>query len=84
VAAVHGRCLIFSCEHGGREVPEAYAGLFAAHQPLFDSHRGWHPGALQLARQVVGAFGAPLFASTATRLLIDLIRNIGTAGCIPR
>jgi predicted N-formylglutamate amidohydrolase len=77
VASLHGRCLIFSCEHGGREVPEVYAGLFAGHQTLLDSHRGWDPGALQLGRQMAGAFGAPLFASTTTRLLVDLNRTIG-------
>jgi predicted N-formylglutamate amidohydrolase len=74
---VHGRCLVFSCEHGGREVPEAYAGLFAGRQALLDSHRGWDPGALQLGQQMAGAFGAALFASTTTRLLIDLNRSIG-------
>jgi predicted N-formylglutamate amidohydrolase len=74
---VHRRCLIFSCEHGGREVPEAYAGLFAGHQALLDSHRGWDPGALQMGQQMAKAFGAPLFASTTTRLLINLNRTIG-------
>jgi predicted N-formylglutamate amidohydrolase len=72
-----GRRLIFSCEHGGREVPEPYAGLFAGHQALLESHRGWDPGALQMARQLAEAFGAPLFASTTTRLLVDLNRSIG-------
>lgn len=74
---MQGRSLIFSCEHGGREVPESYAGMFAGHQALLDSHRGWDPGALELARQMADAFGAPLFASTTTRLLIDLNRSIG-------
>ncbi|MGL6109120.1 MAG: N-formylglutamate amidohydrolase [Rubrivivax sp.] len=77
VTAVHGRCLVFSCEHGGREVPTAYAGLFAGHQALLDSHRGWDPGALQLGQQMAGAFAAPLYASTTTRLLIDLNRTVG-------
>jgi predicted N-formylglutamate amidohydrolase len=58
-------------------VPEAYAGLFTGHQALLDSHRGWDPGALPLGRQMASAFGAPLFASTTTRLLIDLNRSIG-------
>jgi predicted N-formylglutamate amidohydrolase len=58
-------------------VPEAYAGLFAGRQALLGSHRGWDPGALQLGQQMAGAFGAALFASTTTRLLIDLNRSIG-------
>jgi predicted N-formylglutamate amidohydrolase len=74
---VHGRCLVFTCEHGGRGVPEPYAGLFADHQALLDSHRGWDPGALQLGRQMADSFGAPLFASTTTRLLVDLNRSLG-------
>ena len=72
-----GPCLVVSCEHGGNEVPPAYAALFAGHAALLDSHRGWDPGALQLARQIAEAFGAPLYASTTTRLLIDLNRSPG-------
>ena len=72
-----GRCLIISCEHGGFEVPADYAAAFAGQQPLLLSHRGWDPGALQLARQMADAFGAPLYASTTTRLLIDLNRSMG-------
>lgn len=69
--------LIFSCEHGGHAVPPAYAPLFAGQAPLLHSHRGWDPGALPLARQMAQAFDAPLFASTTTRLLIDLNRSVG-------
>lgn len=72
-----GRCLVVSCEHGGRDVPPAYAALFTARAALLDSHRGWDPGALQLARQIADAFGAPLYAATTTRLLIDLNRSPG-------
>ena len=71
------RCLIISCEHGGFEVPADYAAVFAGQQPLLHSHRGWDPGALQLARQLADAFVAPLYASTTTRLLIDLNRSMG-------
>ena len=76
-AAVSRHCLIVSCEHGGREVPAAYAALFAGHEALLDSHRGWDRGALELAQRIADAFGAPLFASTTTRLLIDLNRSRG-------
>ncbi len=69
--------LIVSCEHGGREVPRAYAGLFTGLDGLLESHRGWDPGSLQLGRQLARAFSAPLHASTTTRLLIDLNRSIG-------
>ncbi|MGZ8274571.1 MAG: N-formylglutamate amidohydrolase [Burkholderiaceae bacterium] len=69
--------LVFTCEHGGREVPRSYAALFAGRKTLLDSHRGWDAGALELARQMADAFRAPLHASTTTRLLVDLNRSIG-------
>jgi len=74
---VEPRALIVSCEHGGREVPAAYAGLFEGHASLLDSHRGWDPGALLLARQMAKAFGADLVGSRTTRLLVDLNRSVG-------
>lgn len=69
--------LVVSCEHGGREVPRAYAALFSGREALLDSHRGWDAGALELARQMAEAFGVPLHAATTTRLLVDLNRSIG-------
>ena len=69
--------LIITCEHGGCEVPALYAPLFAGHEALLQTHRGWDPGALVLARQLAGALNAPLFFATTTRLLIDLNRSIG-------
>lgn len=69
--------LVISCEHGGCDVPAAHAARFVGHEALLHSHRGWDPGSLQLGRQLAEAFDAPLFASTTTRLLIDLNRSIG-------
>ena len=69
--------LIVTCEHGGHGVPRAYAALFAGHEATLDSHRGWDPGALPLARQLASALDAPLYASTTTRLLVDLNRSLG-------
>ncbi len=69
--------VIISCEHGGNEVPPAYAGLFAGHEPLLATHRGWDPGALELGKELAAALQAPFFSATTTRLLIDLNRSIG-------
>lgn len=69
--------LIITCEHGGNDVPAAYAPLFAGYEALLATHRGWDAGALALAQQLATAFDAPLFAATTTRLLIDLNRSIG-------
>lgn len=63
-------------------MPAAYAALFAsdAAQALLDSHRGWDPGSLVLAREMATALSAPLHASSTTRLLVDLNRSIGHPG----
>ena len=69
--------LVITCEHGGREVPQAYAALFSGRDALLDSHRGWDAGALELGRQMADAFGSPRHFATTTRLLVDLNRSIG-------
>jgi predicted N-formylglutamate amidohydrolase len=66
---------IVSCEHGGNRVPEPYRSLFAGQKTILDSHRGWDPGALPLARYISKALGASLHASRISRLLVDLNRS---------
>ena len=44
---------------------------------MLESHRGYDPGALVMARELAKAFQAPLVTSTVSRLLIDLNRSIG-------
>jgi len=73
----HHRSLVISCEHAGNEVPPDYAAHFEGFGPLLQSHRGWDPGAHELALQMGAAFGVPVYASTTTRLLVDLNRSIG-------
>jgi predicted N-formylglutamate amidohydrolase len=68
---------VITCEHGGNRIPTPYRDLFHAHQPLLDSHRGYDPGALIMARALATAFAAPLVASTVSRLLVDLNRSVG-------
>jgi predicted N-formylglutamate amidohydrolase len=67
--------LLFTCEHGGNRIPRRWAALFKNHRALLDSHRGWDPGALTLARALSKSTGAPLVASTTSRLLVDLNRS---------
>jgi predicted N-formylglutamate amidohydrolase len=69
--------VLITCEHGGNKVPADYADLFAGHKSLLESHRGWDPGALELAQEMAAALRAPLFVATTTRLLVDLNRSIG-------
>src|SRR5690606_8197515 len=71
------RQLLITCEHGGNRVPAPYQQRFAAHRKLLESHRGYDRGALELARDFAAALDAPLFASTTTRLLVELNRSLG-------
>lgn len=66
--------LLFSCEHGGNDIPAEFRSLFRD-SAVLKSHRGWDPGALQLARQLAAHFDAPLHQATVSRLLVELNRS---------
>ena len=68
--------LVLACEHASRRVPLRYRKLFRRGEALLDSHRGWDPGALELARHLARQFDAPLFRGVVTRLLVDLNRSL--------
>jgi predicted N-formylglutamate amidohydrolase len=68
---------LITCEHGGNRVPAPYRGLFDGRRALLESHRGYDPGALLMAKELAAAFAAPLVMSTVSRLLVDLNRSIG-------
>jgi predicted N-formylglutamate amidohydrolase len=72
-----GDALLVTCEHGGNRVPASCASRFRGARRLLDSHRGWDPGALQLARQISRRLRAPLVAATISRLVVDLNRSPG-------
>jgi predicted N-formylglutamate amidohydrolase len=71
--------LVLSCEHGGARVPRTYQRLFDSKggRDALRGHRGCDIGALRLARSLEGSHRVPLFASTVTRLLVDLNRSLG-------
>lgn len=69
--------LLITCEHGGNRVPARYRPLFRNHRAILESHRGYDPGALALARDFAAAFGAELVYSTTSRLLVELNRSPG-------
>src|SRR5271169_5618806 len=68
---------LITCEHGGNRIPALYRSLFRGRQALLESHRGYDPGALVMARSLSRALNAPLVTSTISRLLVDLNRSIG-------
>ena len=69
--------LLVTCEHGGNRVPAAYTCFFRGASGVLETHRGYDPGALELARRFARHFHAQLAFSTTTRLLVDLNRSIG-------
>ena len=72
-----GDFFLVTCEHGGNRIPAPWQPLFRGRRALLESHRGYDPGALVMARALAAAFGAPLVTSTVSRLLVDLNRSIG-------
>ena len=73
----HVDTFIITCEHGGNRVPAPYRRMFRGQRELLDSHYGYDPGSLVMAKALASAFAAPLVASTVSRLLVDLNRSIG-------
>jgi predicted N-formylglutamate amidohydrolase len=67
--------VLVTCEHAGNRVPEAYRSLFQGRGELLESHRGWDPGSLPLARHLARVCDAPLRFTTVTRLLVDPNRS---------
>jgi predicted N-formylglutamate amidohydrolase len=68
---------LITCEHGGNRIPPHYRPLFAGFEALLQTHHGYDPGALAMARELAKALAAPLFVSTTSRLMVDLNRSIG-------
>ena len=52
--------LLITCEHGGNRIPARYRPLFRRHRAALESHRGYDPGALAVARDIAAAFDAEL------------------------
>jgi predicted N-formylglutamate amidohydrolase len=69
--------LLITCEHGGNDIPVQYSTLFKNFRKLLQTHRGYDPGALALARDVSKALNAELIYSTTSRLLVELNRSPG-------
>ncbi|MCB9896947.1 MAG: N-formylglutamate amidohydrolase [Planctomycetes bacterium] len=69
--------LLITCEHASKAVPARYRRFFEGRDALLDSHRGWDPGALVLARRLGLALRVPVIAGRWTRLLVDLNRPPG-------
>ena len=67
--------LVLTCEHAGNRIPRQYARLFAGAERVLESHRGWDPGALRLARLLARRLERPLLATHWSRLLVEANRS---------
>jgi predicted N-formylglutamate amidohydrolase len=63
--------LVLTCEHAGNRIPREYASLFEGAGELLASHRGWDPGAHELARVIARRLRTPLLAVTWSRLFVE-------------
>ena len=70
--------VVVTCEHAGNKVPESYKRLFRDAGEVLQSHRGWDPGAFQIAEQIAVPLNAPLFKCETTRLLVEPNRSVGS------
>ena len=66
---------VVTCEHGGHHVPDAWRFLFAGHEDVLRSHRGWDPGAYEFGIELARALDAPYIATRVTRLLVECNRS---------
>lgn len=74
-AGGRGLRVVITCEHGGNLIPRDLAWLFEGRRALLNSHRGWDPGALELAGRLAVRMRAPLRFALVSRLVVDLNRS---------
>lgn len=67
--------VIISCEHASNNIPADYQYLFKGQQRVLASHRGWDPGASELATRIAQTLKVPCHKGKVSRLLIDLNRS---------
>ena len=66
---------LVTCEHASNQVPHVYQGLFFDAEKVLESHEGWDPGALSLAKDISYALNCDLIVYEYSRLLIEVNRS---------
>lgn len=69
-------CYIITCEHAGNDIPEKYQPLFENQGQVLNSHSGWDPGSLDIAKFLAENLLAPIYFQTESRLLVELNRSV--------
>lgn len=67
---------VVSCEHGGKQIPLAYASLFKEAATVLQTHRGYDPGAFALYQLLARHVADFSQHSQTSRLLIELNRSL--------
>ena len=70
--------LLLTCEHGGNQIPAAYASVFKDKEQLLATHQGLDIGALDLFRELQ-PLADKSFYSENSRLLVELNRSLSHA-----
>lgn len=68
--------LLLTCEHASHAWPSGWAELLKPPARILESHRGWDPGARELARVCADQTHAPLVWGRWSRLLVELNRSL--------
>jgi predicted N-formylglutamate amidohydrolase len=69
---------VVTCEHAGNTVPLNYSHLFHGKEDILRSHRGWDPGAVEVASLLSNTLSAPFFICETTRLLVEPNRSLNS------
>ena len=69
--------ILITCEHGGNYIPEYYKKWFKNKKNILNSHLGYDPGALEMARNVFHKLRCPFVYEKVSRLLIEQNRSLG-------
>lgn len=67
---------IISCEHGGNQIPAAYASFFQEAAEVLQTHQGYDPGALDLFKLLAAELSDISIYSVTSRLLVELNRSL--------
>jgi len=68
--------LLITCEHASNRIPAIHREVARRAGDELYTHRGYDPGALELAKKYSRKFGASLFIGKWSRLLIELNRSL--------
>ncbi len=76
--------LVISCEHAVNTVPANYIKLFAGHESLLETHRGYDIGTLAITNHLTQSIPCNYTQATVSRLLIDCNRSLHHAACFSK